>query len=175
MRNRRTRARPLKTPDMSKAPMVLAIASAGGHLVQLNRLMPAWQGCSTVIVTTNHGYEVEIARLAELSGQPIPPIKVVTEANRWQKFRVLRSAVEILILLLRIRPDVVITTGAAPGFIALRLGPLVGARTIWVDSIANSDELSLSGQMAGKYADLWLTQWAHLARPSGPHFRGSVL
>ena len=38
-----------------------------------------------------------------------------------------------------------------------------GARTIWVDSIANSDVLSLSGQLVKTVADLRLTQWPHLA------------
>jgi hypothetical protein len=73
------------------------------------------------------------------------------------------------------RPDVVISTGAAPGFLALRLGRLLGARTIWVDSVANGEELSMSGKLAGRYADLWLTQWEHLAHEGGPQFRGNVL
>lgn len=162
-------------PDLKKTPTILAVASAGGHLVQLCRLMPAWEGCNTVIATTNEGYGREIEAFAEFCGQPAPLVEMVTEANRWQKFRLLRCVVDIVVLLLRVRPDVVITTGAAPGFIALRFARLVGARTVWVDSIANSDELSLSGKMAGKYADLWLTQWDHLACPDGPHFRGSVL
>lgn len=160
---------------MSSTPTVLAIASAGGHLVQLCRLMPAWEGCNTVIATTSDGYRTQIEALADLCRQPFPLIKLVTESNRWQKLRVLRSVIDILILLIRVRPDVVITTGAAPGFIALRFARVVGARTVWIDSIANSDELSLSGKMARKHADLWLTQWDHLARPDGPHFRGSVL
>ena len=33
----------------------------------------------------------------------------------------------------------------------------------------------LSGQLAGRFADLWLTQWRHLARPGGPNYIGSVL
>ena len=32
-----------------------------------------------------------------------------------------------------------------------------------------------AGRMAGRCADLWLTQWAHLSRESGPEFAGSVL
>ena len=51
----------------------------------------------------------------------------------------------------------------------------MGARTIWLDSIANVEELSMSGSWIGRSADLWLTQWPHLARPEGPHYAGSVL
>jgi hypothetical protein len=31
------------------------------------------------------------------------------------------------------------------------------------------------GERLGRHADLWLTQWPHLATPSGPVFAGAVL
>ena len=100
---------------------------------------------------------------------------VVPDATRWQKLGLLHTALRVLWVLLRERPDVVISTGAAPGFIGVRLGHLLRARTIWIDSIANAERLSLSGERIGPYADLWLTQWPHLARPEGPQWAGSVL
>jgi hypothetical protein len=47
------------------------------------------------------------------------------------------------------RPDVVITTGAASGYFAVRIGKFFGARTLFLDSIANAERLSLSARMAG--------------------------
>lgn len=87
----------------------------------------------------------------------------------------LRTARQLAFIMMRERPDIVISTGAAPGYLALRLARLAGARTIWLDSIANVDQLSLSGLKVGRYASLWLTQWPHLARPEGPHYGGAVL
>ena len=164
----------------AKPPRVLAVASGGGHWVQLSRLVPAWDGCVVTYVTTEPGFRAGIEAVAAARGQPRPGFHVVLDANRWQKLRLLRSLLQIVLILARTRPDVVITTGAAPGYFALRLGRLMGARTIWVDSIANAEELSLAGQKAGRHSDLWLTQWEHLAKPddSGrkyPEFRGSVL
>jgi len=159
----------------AKPPRVLAVASGGGHWVQLSRLVPAWDGCAVTYVTTDPGLRAGIEAVTEARGQPRPGFHVVLEANRWEKLRLVRSLLQMVMILARTRPDVVITTGAAPGYFALRLGRLMGARTIWVDSIANADELSLSGKMAGKYCDLWLTQWEHLATPQGPDFRGSVI
>ena len=46
------------------------------------------------------------------------------------------------LVVLRERPDVVVSTGAAPGYFALRFGRLFGARTLWLESIANVEELS---------------------------------
>ena len=155
-------------------PKVLAVASSGGHWAQLRLLRSSWEGCDVVYVTTFTGYlgefdDDEVRRFGP------PRIVVVTDANRSKWFRLAKQFFEIAWLLLRIRPNVVVTTGATPGYFAIRLGNLIGAKTIWIDSIANSDELSLSGRAVGKHCDVWLTQWEHLARPEGPHFLGSVL
>lgn len=155
-----------------RSPRVLAVASGGGHWVQLCRLVPAWDGCALTYVTTDPGFRPGVEAVAEARGQPRPGFHVVIEANRWQKLRLLRSLLQMVVILLRVRPDVVITTGAAPGYFALRLGGLIGARTIWIDSIANVEELSLAGQKAGQHCDLWLTQWEHLAKPAGSAGKG---
>ena len=145
---------------------VLALASGGGHWVQLLRMRPALAGCKIVYATTNDGYRVDV---------PGEDFVLIPDASRWDRMALLRSCWKILLLVLRERPDVVITTGAAPGYFAIRFGKLLRARTIWVDSVANVDELSLSGRKAGPHADLWLTQWQHLAKDGGPGYRGSVL
>ena len=152
-------------PD--KKTKVLAISSGGGHWVQLLRLRPAFANCDVVFATVKEGYRANI--------EPGADFRLIPDANRWNKLRLLRVLFAVFRLIWRERPDVVITTGAAPGYFAIRIGNLFGARTIWVDSIANGEELSLSGNKAGPHASLWLTQWAHLARPEGPHYKGSVL
>ena len=57
-----------------------------------------------------------------------------------------------------------VSTGAAPGYLAIRFARMMGARTVWIDSVANVEELSMSGRMASETADLCLTQWPHLAQ-----------
>lgn len=151
----------------STAPKkILAVASGGGHWVQLMRLMPAFSGHRVAFVSTLSGHRAQIAG---------DRFYVVPDANRWHKIRLARMAIKLLWIVLRERPDIVISTGAAPGYFSLRFAKLIGARTIWVDSIANAERLSLSGLHAGRFADLWLTQWKHLAKPEGPRFEGSVL
>lgn len=146
---------------------ILALSSGGGHWVQLLRLRPAFAGCDVVFATIKEGYRADLDPGAEF--------RLIPDANRWNKVGVLRALWTVLRLVWRERPDVVISTGAAQGYLAVRIGRLFGARTVWLDSIANGEELSLSGRKAGPHATLWLTQWAHLARPEGPHYGGSVL
>ena len=154
---------------------VLAISSTGGHWVQLLRLAPAWDGCEVHYATSTGDFRQRVAEIAAERGQRAPGYHVFTDANRWQKARLVKQMLEVGAILLKVRPDVIVTTGASAGYFAIRIGKLLGARTCWLDSIANAAELSMSGRMAGPYADLWLTQWPELSTADGPAFRGAVV
>ena len=158
-----------------RRPRVLALSSTGGHWVQLLRLYPVFDGCELHLATTTGDFRQRVAQMSQARGEPVPGYHVFTDANRWQKLRLVRQMLEIAALVLRLRPDVIITTGASCGYFALRAGRLVGARGCWLDSIANAQVLSLSGIKSGPYADLWLTQWPELAQDGGPLFKGAVL
>jgi UDP-N-acetylglucosamine:LPS N-acetylglucosamine transferase len=144
---------------------ILAVASSGGHWVQLSRLRPAFAGHDVAYLTTDPGHRDEVGSAR---------FYAVPDASRWNKLALARTTAKIAWVVLRERPDVVVSTGAAPGYLALRLAGLLGARTAWVDSVANVEELSLSGRMASEKADLCLTQWPHLANGTVA-YHGSVL
>jgi UDP-N-acetylglucosamine:LPS N-acetylglucosamine transferase len=74
------------------------------------------------------------------------------------------------------RPRTVVTTGSLPCCIGLMVAKFVfRRRTIWIDSIANSEKLSSSGRLAARFADVCLTQWPKLASANGPQYWGAVL
>lgn len=146
---------------------ILAIASAGGHWVQLARLSEAFAGCDTLYVTTAAGQS------APTGGRLVAKI---SDGSRSEPWRLVVATVQLAALMFRFRPQAVITTGAAPGYLALRLAKLRGCRTVWLDSIANSEEISMSARLARPYADLWLTQWEDLSRQTpGLDYWGQVL
>lgn len=145
---------------------VLLAASHGGHWVQMRRLAPAFDGMTVHYVTTEAGVADEVAPAG---------LSVVPDANLDDKLGLVRLAMSMFWVVLRQRPDIVLSTGAAPGFFALMFGKLLGAKTIWVDSLANAEQMSVSGAKARWFADLWLTQWPELATPSGPQYRGAVI
>lgn len=155
---------------------ILAVASGGGHWVQLLRLWPAFDGQDVAWVTVQPSYASQV---------PGQRFYAVTDATRWSRWDLLKMMCQVSWIVLRERPDVVVTTGAAPGVVALRMGKLLGAKTIWLDSIANVEHMSMSGERVQRFTDLWLTQWPHLAAPeaaaangsghSRPQCKGSVL
>ncbi len=149
-----------------KSKKILAVASGGGHWVQLLRLRPAFAGMSLEFISTNQGYASQVEQR----------LYVVTDANMWEKVKLIKMFLQVAWILLKVRPDFVITTGAAPGYAAIMFGKLFGAKTIWIDSIANSEKLSSSGKKAKLWADVWLTQWPHLVdEVNGLKTWGSVL
>lgn len=152
--------------DSKNRARVLAIASGGGHWVQLLRLGPAFEGCEITFATVRRSYEADVEGAR---------FHLIPDATRWNKFAMIWLAIRIILVLIRVRPSVVVTTGAAPGLIAIVLARLVRARTVWIDSVANVEEMSLSGQKAASHADLWLTQWPHLTSVDGPVYAGQVL
>jgi len=145
---------------------VLLISSSGGHWVQMRRLLPAFVGHEVIFASTDKDYHQHLDAGTYHS---------IPDASMWNKPRLIWQALSVLFLILRTQPAVVLTTGASAGFFALLFAKMLGRKTIWLDSIANYDELSLSGQKVGRFADLYLTQWPHLAHSGGPEYAGSVL
>jgi len=145
---------------------VLAISSPGGHWVELTRLFPAFEGRSVEYATTDAGRVTDV---------PGGRLHVLADANKRTPFRLVVCAWQVLRLVLKCRPRVIVTTGAAPGLLAILCGQIVGARCVWLDIFGLVDRMTLSGRMAKPFADLYLVQWPHLARPNGPHYRGSLL
>ncbi len=142
--------------DAGKLKVCLA-ASAGGHLSQLLKTMPAWREYDYFFVTSG-------AMVAEkLHRDHGVPVYVVGEANRQHPLKVAVILGRCIRVIARRRPDVVISTGAAPGCLLCLLGKLLGAKVVWIDSIANVARLSLSGRIVRPLADLFLTQWSDLA------------
>lgn len=145
---------------------VLLVASHGGHWVQMRKMSQAFKNMDVHYMTTT----------SKVINEVYPnTLHVVPDAHLDEKIKLLLSAVRIFSVLIRLRPNIVMSTGAAPGFITIVLAKLLGAKTIWVDSIANIEKLSVSGKYVKRFADLWLTQWEHLAKPEGPFYKGSVL
>ncbi|MEE9356395.1 MAG: UDP-N-acetylglucosamine--LPS N-acetylglucosamine transferase [Methylococcaceae bacterium] len=152
--------------DHKKKQRALFVSSSGGHWIQMCRLKPAFEEYDVFYVSTDPSYFEFVGR---------EKFTAVPDASSWSKLRLILLSFHVLYVLLRIRPKVVLSTGAAPGFFALFFAKQMGIKTIWVDSIANVDKISLSGLKVKRYADLWLTQWEHLSKPGGPKFYGAVV
>lgn len=150
---------------------ILGIASQGGHWTQLRRLRKAFQPEDVEWITTKSpgGSSVNEAEVG-----------FVRDADLQRKFQLMILLVQVLWKIIVLRPKVIVTTGAAPGWFAIVFGRIFGSRSIWIDSIANSEQLSISGKKARRWADEVWTQWPDRTEPATKskrkvEFRGNVL
>jgi len=145
---------------------VLAISSDGGHWHELLRLRPALEDFDVHYASVNkYGAGIVTPR----------PYYVVPDAHFNKPYRIINTFIGVLKLFWKIRPQAVVSTGSAPGGMAMLVGRIFGARTIWVESAANCAQQSRSGRFTRRVAKTVFVQWPELARADGPYYRGNIL
>ncbi len=154
---------------MSGKPKLLAISSPGGHWIQLTRLCERLQDRYDIVYAMPDNLFNTSATLSEKRVYPI------TDVSADDKWRLVPCALQVARILWQERPQAILSTGAAPGAVAMGLGRLFRIRTIWVDSIANVKQISRAGRLAQRFADVFLTQWEHLSDGKSILFKGAVL
>ena len=150
----------------SRTARVLAAASGGGHWVQLQRLRPAFRGFDVAYVSMFESYRQAVQGNRYY---------VIPDASRFDLKGFIPVFWGAANIVARERPKVIITTGSAPMLTFLVLGRLIGAKTLWIDSIANSERLSSSGRLAVRLAHKVVSQWPDVAAAERVDCWGSVL
>jgi len=152
--------------SVSTRVRLMAVASGGGHWEQLMLIRSAFSECETVFVTTLVGLPEKYEAL---------PAHIVRNCDRKRLGGLATTTTALAFHLFRFRPDVVVSTGALPGLVAIVLGRAIGCRTIWIDSVANAEKLSLSGRWARRLSHHCMSQWSDVALRDRVDFFGSVL
>ena len=154
---------------MNAKPKLLAISSPGGHWIQLTRV------CARLEDRYQLVYAMPSTRFNSAATHQGHKLYSITDVSADDKWRLIPCALQVLWILLKERPAAIISTGAAPGAVAIGLGKLLRIRTIWVDSIANVRQISRAGRLIQHKADVFLTQWEHLSDGQQVLFKGAVL
>ena len=147
-------------------------ASGGGHVRQILDLEPLWKDAPHLFVTedTALGRSIAqdhptafVAHVALGQARLGAPFHMAAAAvrNAWQSLR----------MVLRYRPEVVITTGAGSMFFTVLWARMMGARIVLVDSFARFDHPSAFARIAAPLAHLKIAQGAE----SGRNWPGSVV
>jgi len=130
------------------------VASSGGHLLQLVSLREAWQAHERFWVA----FPTDDAR-ALLEGESVRWAYYPTNRNAknlvknlWLAWRILR----------RERPHAIVSTGAGVAVPFLWVGRLLGVRTIYIESLARIQSLSLSGKLVYPIVHRFFVQWPEL-------------
>lgn len=145
---------------------IFAVASIGGHWIQLLRIAKPLEGRYEVVYLCTHS---KCATMVE--GHQFYQM---ADYSRWDAWKLIPSFFQLMKIIRKEHPVAILTTGATPGLTCLLAGKMLGKKTIWVDSIANVKHLSLSGRIASKFASRIYTQWKDLAT-SNITYAGNIL
>ncbi|MFR9629246.1 MAG: oligosaccharide biosynthesis protein Alg14 [Rikenellaceae bacterium] len=145
---------------------ILAVASIGGHWIQLLRIAKSMFAKEEVVFMSTHE---KCATM--IDGRQFHKM---SDFSRWDAYKLIPAFFNAIRVVRKEKPDAVITTGAAPGLVVLLAAKFCGVKTIWIDSIANVNKLSMSGKIASKFNTRTYTQWEELATDK-IYFAGNVL
>jgi UDP-N-acetylglucosamine:LPS N-acetylglucosamine transferase len=134
---------------------VLIISSPGGHSVQ----------ASIIYSVFKDDCNVDVEHF--IAGNEFREIKddnfKINDCNFNTPLSCFFCLIRSIYMFSKLKPKIVISTGAAPGCIFLLVSRCFGSKCIWVDSIANIKNLSLSGRIAQFFCNDIFTQWEHLS------------
>ena len=143
---------------------LLVVASMGGHWIQLLRIAEPLSNDFEIVYVSTH---------EKCSGMVSGKFYRVPDFNRQNVWRVIPAFFKSLRIMLKERPKVIVSTGAAPGLMLIIVARLFFRKTIWIDSVANVQRLSSCGKMACFFAHKVYSQWPNLANEK-VHYAGNI-
>ncbi len=142
------------------------IASAGGHLTELDQIRTSLESFPSFLVTYD---SAKIRGLDEptyyFPDTGASPTKLVTRLPNMKK------------ILQHEDPDLLITTGAELAIPFILIAKLREIRTIFIESLCRIDEPSVTGAICYHFADEFYVQWRNLLDVYGHKatYRGQVV
>ncbi len=133
---------------------VCLVGSSGGHLTHLYMLKPFWENKERFWAT----FDKEDAR-SLLKGEKLYP--VYYPSNRSIKALIINTHRAIKILR-KERPDLIISSGAAPAIPFFWIGKLMGAKTIYIEVFDRIDKSTISGKICYPVADKFIVEWEEM-------------
>ena len=147
---------------------LLLVCSAGGHLLQLRLLEPVWTDRSRVWVTHRREDVLSLLSAEEVVFAYGPTTRSVRN--------LIRNLALAWITVRRLRPRVLLTTGAGVAVPFAWIARLHGSKVVYVESLTRIERPSLSCRLIAPVASRIYAQWPELAQAMPrARFVGSVL
>lgn len=139
--------------------------SHGGHLTEVLQLMDAFQGQEVFFITYEGARSSELTKRYTLKNLGKDPLKF------------LFSIPKVFSILLREKPDIVISTGSEIAIPVFYIAKILRIKTMFIESLCRVEEPSLSGKIVYPVSDVFLVQWKQLLSKFGKkaQYWGNVL
>lgn len=141
---------------------VLFISSTGGHLSELMQLKSMFNKYDFHIITEKTKSNMY---LKDKYPNRVNYLVYGTRSNMLvYPFKLLYNCFKSLFLYFKIRPKVIITTGAHSAGPMCCIGKIFGSKIIYIETFANSETKSVTGKLVYKFADLFIVQWEDMLK-----------
>ncbi|HLE07135.1 MAG TPA: PssD/Cps14F family polysaccharide biosynthesis glycosyltransferase [archaeon] len=134
--------------------MKICIASsAGGHLTEIKQLEEVYKKTEHFFLTVRRSDTVELSKRKRVFFVDDNSV-IDLPSNFLASWKIL----------LREKPDILISTGARTAMPAIIVAKILGTKVIFLESLARVRDLSLSGKIAYIISDIFLVQWPELLK-----------
>lgn len=131
----------------------------GGHLVEMTHLLDAFKGHDYFFVTYKSEARINLKNAYFIKFE---------EKGLKVKIMLIMTIIKAVKILIKEKPDVIVSTGG--GEIAVPfsyIGKILGAKIIFIESMARITTPSAGGRLVYPVSDLFLVQWESLLKQYG--------
>lgn len=141
---------------MCKKRKLCLVGSSGGHLAHLYMLKPFWEDMNRFWVT----FDKEDAR-SLLQGERMYPCYF--PSNRSVKALFINT-IKAVIIIFKEKPNLIISSGAAPAIPFFYIGKIFGAKTIYIEVFDRIDTPTVSGKLCYPVTDRFIVEWEEMKK-----------
>ena len=135
---------------------VLFISSTGGHLNELLQLKSTMKKYDSFLITEKTKSTIELKKEFK---DKIYYMKYGSKSHFSYIYIFPYNCLKTLIYFIKIRPSVVVTTGAHTAVFMCYLAKLFRKKVIYIETFANIHSKSMSGKLVYPIADMFVVQW----------------
>lgn len=136
---------------------VLFISSTGGHLSELLQLSPLFTKYDSYLVTEKTKSTVYLKE--KYPGKTYFLVYGTKSHLLPYLFKFMYNIFRSLFLMIKINPDVVVTTGTHTAVPMCYIAKLFRKKVVFIETFANSKSKTKAGSMVYPIADVFIVQW----------------
>lgn len=145
---------------------IALVCSHGGHLTEMQFLMDAFKEKNLFFITYKSPRT-----------EKLPYSKYLIDNIGTSYLKMLRAFAKTFCILVKEKPDVIVSTGSEIAIPAFYIAKLLGIKTIYVESWCRINTPSRTGKIVYPISDVFLVQWPQLLNKYGKkaQFRGAII
>ena len=139
---------------------VLFISSTGGHLSELMKLEPMFNNYDYSVITEKDYTTRKLKEKYKIYYLPYSTRSKIIRYLFKYSFTIFKS----LILFIKLKPDVIVSTGTHTAIPMCFIGKLFNKKIIYIETYANITRKTVTGKILYHITDLFIVQWEEMKK-----------